>query len=250
MITADTQRSRQRGEVMDRDFGKLLADPEWKNVEKALTTHGLKLGAPRYPYVGPNYDLAIDGRPLRLLVVGLDWFEERTVDRASHGKWILAQDNEPKGSHWLATTNVVWAALSDSGPPDGWPRMIEVNGRQVNASSCFAFTNLFVRSRGIGVGANSKRWTNGTLGMATRALLETIRMLEPTLIVCQTTQASRVLGAHLEPVDGTHYRLNGADCLLYGHPSSRQRGKSWRTWDSTYFQERVLPDIRQFTRDG
>ena len=245
MITAQADLSRQRGEAIDQKIGQMLADPEWRDVEKALTTHGLKLGAPRYPYVGPNYDLTIDGRPLRLLVVGLDWFEENTIDRTTHENWILAEDNHPKGSHWLATTNVVWAALSDKCPPEDWPRMVNVNGQQVNASSCFAFTNLFIRSRGIGVGANSKRWTNRTLGVATKILLETIHILEPTLIVCQTAQAWRVLGEHLEPVNGTtRYRLKGADCLLYGHPSSRKRGKSWRTWSSTYFQDCVLPEVR------
>lgn len=248
MIKADTEKSRQRGEAIDREIGNLLADPAWNEIEKALTTHQWSLGEPRFPYVGPNYDLTIDGRPLRLLVVGLDWYEKKEVSRAEHEASILGAAKAPSASHWLATINVVWAALSKSSPPEEWPRFVDVNGRPEDASSCFAFTNLFIRSRGVGVGSTSKRWTNGTLCMATNVLLETIRILDPTLIVCQSKQAWRVLGGHLQPgTNEHHWRLNNADCLLYGHPSSRQRGMSWRTWDSAYFQAQVLPDVQRLT---
>lgn len=126
-------------------------DPRWGEIEASLEGYPDRaFGAMFGAHIGSNYALRLDGRPIRLLVVGKDSYEK--ADRGVHEPNEFIENYKKgltsgHGPNWAGVQTVVWNVLQrGSELPKTLPYYVEVDGDSVPWLSCAAFTNRYQRA--------------------------------------------------------------------------------------------------------
>lgn len=232
-------------------------------------------------HVGSCYDLAVGGRALRLLVIGQEFgrkpdsipiggratgagdvvtVEERHADLVGfRGGQSFTERNAHMRGTSLAVRTVLESATGDSDPGASTDREGEFfrddQGVAFHMFDAFAFTNMLLCS------ANLPGRTKGvpTVEMrrnCRRHLQETIRLLEPTVVVVQKAPTVAFTPAWLGPLVRNKRRpgrssnlwraeVGGVETLLVvvNHPSAGNANVGWQWPTFPYWADVVRPAL-------
>jgi hypothetical protein len=227
-------------------------------------------------HVGSRFDLRIDGRPLRVVVVGQEsgWIKDtdsnqtgRRVTLAQRRADIAegsglncryyAHDGYPaRNPHMRGTTSALRVIFGGAPGEDFSGEWVApANGRPFHLFDGFALVNLLlcsVSTAGALSQGASTRLMRANCGEHFRA---TLAVLEPTLVVVQGRLAAdatkavlrrtRVLSDHLYASE-----LAGAPVLVaaFSHPSARGEARWGDRLDQPYLTDVVTPTLRRATR--
>jgi hypothetical protein len=204
--------------------------------------------------VGPCYDLAtVDGVPLRILVVPMesggsnpDYQHINVAERTSHVEAAGAKPFRDRNPHMKGVALALRLAF---GLPVDDPKaeyLQFTDGTTAQLFSCFAMTNLLLCSA-VAAGTMSSRSTAVMRANCARHLVETVKILQPTLVISQGQGLDTTLRASLGVTATVNPNL--ADCTLHGnrftwvslyHPT-----RNWSALSHPYLHEVVVPTISQ-----
>lgn len=230
----------------------------------AATSRGSDFREGQLSHVGLHYDLFENGTPLRVLVLGLETgrpdqhvsLEARRQQQNS----VINLAFRDRHSHMLGTTSALRAAfgreLGDDRPGEFLP--IANLSSPEHVMQCYALVNKRLCSAVKPVGQqNNRRFKATAVPAMDQACLPhlaaTIRILEPTLVVLQSTSLRKLITPHLkhaDRIDPANERLEYAEfagvpttIASFSHPAAHHPqnwGSSHRT---NYAREVVQPTL-------
>lgn len=211
-------------------------------------------------HVGRNYDLEINGKPLRIVIVGQEYGHwHRFVSLAGRTEMIATTSANARfagrNPHMRGTTSLLRLIL---GREIGNDREGEQLGdghlfdgfALVNALLCSSLDAPRDPSQ---FGGGSGRSTSTMRRNCSTHFLRTLEILEPNLIVLQGQGVRQWVGGDLHvgqrgAVQATG-RINGhdVDVLTFDHPSAGGQSGYWgRSTRSAYLRETVVPAVAQW----
>lgn len=120
------------------------------------------------------------------------------------------------------------------------------DGTAAQLFSCFAMTNLLLCSA-VAAGTMSSRSTAVMRANCARHLVETVKILQPTLVISQGKGLDKTLRASLGVTVTVNPNL--ADCTLQGNRftwvSLHHPTRNWSALSHPYLHEVVIPTINQ-----
>lgn len=219
-------------------------------------------------HVGQHYDLIVDGRKLRIVVVGQEYgsshrcvdLERRTrmIDRSREGGF------KGRNPHMRGTTSLLRLLLGRHAGRDWEGEGLRFAHAQPvgHIFDGFALVNFLLctalkkprTSDGSGKGCSSPKMRQN----CAEHFQATLEILAPTVLVAQGQGVRSWMGRALRlgrkadarydgPVAPENTRLAGrrVDVLTFNHPSARGQA-GWRSPDSKYLKEVVEPTIRRW----
>lgn len=215
-------------------------------------------------HVGMNYDLEVDGEPLRIVVVGQEYGHwHRFVSLAKRSEMVAGRSSiigfKGRNPHMKGTTSILRLLLGRE-PGD------DVAGEKLGDGHLFdgfALVNALLCSSldaprdpsqfGGGKGCSSPTMRRN----CTTHFMHTLGILDPTLIVLQGQGVRKWVGDDLGigssgPVQST-CTINGHDVtvLTLNHPSAGGTSGYWgNSVKSKYLLETVAPAIKAATTCG
>lgn len=197
--------------------------------------------------VGPCYDIEANGRPFRVLVIPMETGttnQHTTVERRTEA--VLEAIDGRRKAHMHG---VMFALRLAFGIPYREEKEhIEFSNDDTPAHlyESYAMANLLLCSA-VAMGTKSSKSTGVMRGSCSRHMRETIRILEPTLVISQGVGLDETLRASLgvtRPID-EHVAM----CELDGNPfvwvSLRHPTRNWSSANQPYLNSVVVPAITQ-----
>ena len=256
----------------------LLSDQEFhcQHVEscRASTKHGHHFHEGTMSHVGHRYDLAINGKPLRVMVVG----QESGLPKDPHSPWIshvsirsryeqvhdgaglrrryYAGDGFPgRNPHMRGTASLLRLLTGTVPGADYEGEFVQpVNGRRFHCFDGFALVNRLLCSTGP-TGTSQGTPTGEMLKNCARHFTATIEILEPTIVVLQGHRVAKSVEQILVPRrrygDHLYEAKCGDDRMLvcsFSHPSAHGALRWGDNPDAAYLEEIVAPTIRRALR--
>lgn len=219
-------------------------------------------------HVGEHYDLTVDGRELRIVVVGQEYGSwHRCVTREER----KAMGDRSKGfkgrkPHMRGTTSLLRLLLGRPAGSDCEGELLRFPHPQpvghifdgyalVNFLLCSALKEVRLDDRSARGSSSPTMRQN-----CTKHFRATLEILEPTVIVAQGLDVRDWMGAALglekrvrplpfERVPPEHTRLDGrtVDLITFAHPSAGNPYNWWgNSLDSRYLKKVVEPTIRSW----
>lgn len=208
-------------------------------------------------HVGHHYDLRLDGRPLRILVVAMETGRSRENvgldERRAEVMASAALAFPARNPHMRGVASALRLAVGREPGPDRDGELLRLPGRfrSVHLFDAYAMANLRLCSAT--VAGSAKSLGNPTMSRnCLPHLSATIRILQPTLCIVQGVEVHRTLatvmtnrqrlGSHLERA-----RIAGVDTLVAGftHPSAMRLTDHWgRLTSAPYLTGTVVPTLR------
>jgi hypothetical protein len=215
----------------------------------------LVYAAGQLSHVGRHYDISVAGRPLRILVLGMDTGRaDSGVTMATRREQVYERIPEPftrRNPHMRGTTLALRALLGSEDWPTRAGEYFEFHGEPVHVLDGYAMANLRLCSA---IDAGSTR-SRGTPVMGRNCLPQlraTIAILEPTVIVIQGLNVRREADALIRRVRALSTELELAEVAdmpvvlaSFMHPSYPGPTGNWSWPTSPYFVDRVLPALRR-----
>jgi len=276
-ITVDLKRSRQRIAQLRRYVARnLLHDDDFlcsyfRDCKRSRRP-GDAFREGTMSHVGRHFDLQLNGRPLRIVVVGQEsgWARRpafrRRVNMAQRSAAVLGgsgvdhryyadAEHGPRNPHMRGTTSALRVIFGQGLGSDWHDEWIQpANGGPFHIFDGFALVNRLLCSASP-VGSSQGRPTKTMLANCLEHFEATLRILEPTLIVLQGSLVAKSLETALPAVKwrGDHLyttSYDGGEALVctFSHPSA-QRDKRWGdSLTAPYLNEVVVPTLRRATR--
>ena len=199
--------------------------------------------------VGPYFDLAVDEKPLRVLVIPMEFGSDESgisfTDRTSNVADMASQKQFQQLNPHMR--GVVFTLQLAYGLPAGesGANVLNIEGHgEVHLFKAYAMVNLLWCSAVRGT-TMSSRSTGLMRASCSRHMRATIDILKPTLVISQGSGLDETLRASLgvrEPVN-PHI----AECELDGNKfvwaSLRHPTLHWHSTKYTYFRDVVAPTI-------
>jgi hypothetical protein len=206
-------------------------------------------------FLGRHYDLAVEGVPLRILVlgmdtgrtdasVGLDQRRQQIYDR-------IPETFNKRNSHMRGTTlalRVLLGCESWDTPADEY---LALDGARVHVLDAYAMANLRLCSATKPPSTNSRATTMMSRNCL-RHLRTTIELLEPTIVVTQSVairtriasliRQQETVTSHLEVVELAGVR--GVLLAAFSHPTAREPN-AWSSPRRRYFREVVRHTLQE-----
>ncbi len=218
-------------------------------------------------HVGPYYDLTLDGRHLRIAIVGQERAgEPARVSRAERYQMIMssalekrfAADGEhgARDSHMKGTTSALRLLFGQGLGADHASEFIYFpDGEACHLFDACALTNLVLCSAHSEGGGSAGRSTATMRENCSAHFRRTMEILEPTVIIVQGKDAGRwVLSAfdEVESLGGPLKRVtlgeNAALLAVFTHPAARHP-HNWGASERTpYLRQTVKPAIERMRR--
>ena len=204
--------------------------------------------------VGAHYELADDGRPLRVLVVPMVTGRARahvSVDeRTGEVMNVMERPFRQRNPHMRGVTLALRLAFGHSLDEDEEGEWITaVDGQRFHVLDAYAMANLLLGSA-VQLDTPNSRSTSVMRSNCSRHMGETVRLLAPTLVVSQGVNLSKPLRSLFEVV--TEHSPNLAECRLgdrdFVWADLRHPTRHWDWLSRAYLQEVVGPTLRQARR--
>lgn len=214
-------------------------------------------------HVGEHYDLYRDGEPLRVVVVGQEYGQALSlIGLAARRQMILTSSGRnssyyagagrgSRNPHMRGTTTILRLLTGGQPGDDRAGEFLALeSGERVHLFDAFALVNVLL------CGAHRPGTVSGSSTRVMRELcqrhfVETLRVLEPTVVVLQGLGVSRWTRRLFETVKplGDHAeraRFAGRDLYLcrFTHPSARGTQRWGDRLDAPYLREVVEPTVR------
>lgn len=227
-------------------------------------------------HVGAHYDLFEDGRPLRIVVVGQEsatgpariTLNARTailMDSALVRRFKADGKHQARNPHMRGTTSALRLLLRGDLGDNYDGEFIDLESGKVHVFDAFALVNVLlcgahppIAAPGEGNKYRAQTRGNSTSTMRKNCLAhfkETLRILEPTVVVLQgigVQNWTRTVFENRRPVEGTGVQLDRAEfeardlylCRL-SHPSAPGLPNWGRGFDDNYLRRTVEPTLRR-----
>jgi len=214
-------------------------------------------------HVGHHYDLHLNGRPLRIVVVGQEYGGTRTSislqDRYEElhdgsglaSRYYADSDHPPRNPHMRGTTSALRVILG-KGLGEEWDDEFvqATSGNRFHLFDAFALVNALLCSahpiRGA-QGRSSKTMRRNCV----RHFAATIAILDPTLMILQGEGVQNWIAPVLGPMDDrtenlAEAHIAGSRVLVcrFSHPSARGVLRWGDRLDRAYLREVVEPTLR------
>ena len=220
-------------------------------------------GFPFHPgqmnHLGRHYDLEVDGRPMRIVVLGQEYGQAREcVDLAGRSEMIALSAQagfRGRNPHMKGVTSTLRLLLGrELGDDEAGERLLDghiFDGfAQVNYLLCTALTTPRSKDAHGGGRGNSSVAMQRNCG---RHFLRTMEILEPTVIVVHGLALRRwmtnalPLPQECNTAEVVEIAGKRADLLTFTHPSAGGHSGWWGTTPRTrYLRETVAPAIKGF----
>ncbi len=236
----DRRSTDERRKAIDSYFRGLESDTGLQaGMETSSSDKECLHGALVSPHVGNAFDLKWCEKSHRLLIVGRDAYYEDPVRIEERRRHFLNNTKEERrkrlNPHIRGTEQILRVFLGLPLGREPEDTKITVSGEVTNIYDCFAATNFFPKSRVAKTNKTSSKATKEMRPAGQRILEETVRVLEPTVVIFQGV---RLLDYFLyEPV-----KIDNAIALqAFSHPSYRRNPWGWGS--GGYFKTVVLPHL-------
>ena len=217
-ITSDRTRTAQRVEELTAYFREAVFRDDKAFVcaseTECCASRGLEpLIRGQLHHVGTDYDLSMDGRPLRVAVIGQEYggghefvtLERRSAEIAeSRARRFKAGNGiEARNPHMRGTTSVLRLLFGRGlGTDYESEQLVLEGGRQVHIFDCFALTNFLLCSAVSQATKTRGKSTDTMRRNCTRHFRRAMEILEPTVLVLQSKWfRPDVIGAFDGPPD-------------------------------------------------
>ncbi|HEX9236314.1 MAG TPA: hypothetical protein VF972_08545 [Actinomycetota bacterium] len=214
-------------------------------------------------HVGRHYDLALDGRPLRIVVVGqedggartlisLDQRYEEIHDTSGMARRYYAEPSHPaRNPHMRGTTSVLRVILGQGLGANWEEEFVQtLGGERFHVFDAFALVNALLCGAHP-VGSAQGRSTKVMRRNCLRHFAATMQILEPTLMVLQgegvQSWIGPVLGVMAERTENlgeAHVAGNRVLVCRFSHPSAHGVLRWGDRLDAPYLREVVEPTLR------
>jgi hypothetical protein len=220
-------------------------------------------------HVGHHYDLTLDGKPLRVVVVGQEYGVVKGTDAPSRislderywrihdrsglqRRYYADPTHEPRNPHQRGTTSAL-RVIFGKGLGTDWDEefLQSADGERFHMFDAFALVNVLLCSNfrpTKNKGASTEIMRHNCL----RHFAATMQILEPTLMVLQGKGVQGWIAPVLGMLtDRTPYlaegQLNGGRVLVcrFSHPSAQSKTLSWGHGNAPYLHEVVEPTLRE-----
>lgn len=264
-------RTQERIERLSAFLGAhVLADGQFR-CRHAAACRASRPGIPFYEgqlhHVGPHYDLEIEGRPLRIVVLGQDYGHgEARVGMARRSEMISRSASfqfadRGRNPHMKGTASILRLLLGREPGRDRAGELLAL-GQQTHVFDAFALVNFLMCSAIRPDGKDRSHFDETFVGagksdaspLMRRNCAEYLRpvleILEPTVLIVQAKGvrewAAKSLGLPVKGEVFERIRIGGSavDVLTFVHPSAQGAGYWGRAPDSRYILEVVGPVIR------
>ena len=270
--------SRRRAERLQSYLTENVWDPEtpksWSNFcceyktacKGSAMRRGAEFLAAQGHAVGPYYDLStLTGVPHRVLIVPMEvgggrdkitGKEPRFTDVKGRTAGVLQSSLLPFAQRHAHMQGVTLALQLAFGLPVAGPEHLSLtNGESVHVFDAFAMTNLLMCSSVATKDSQASKSTATMRKSCANHLVETVTILQPTLVISQgwglvdtlwdSLGVTRQVNLDLGLCYLTHCELNGHRFVwlaLY-HPT-----RFWSSPNQGYFKETVAPAIKEARR--
>ena len=221
---------------------------------------------PRYEFnegqlshIGKHYDLVLDGRETRIVVVGQEYApsdpplvglgkRRAQIEAAGHRGW------RGRNVHMRGTTSILRCLLGREPGTDTAGEQLFPDPPGAHLFDGFALVNRLLCSA-ISVELGKGRSSGVMRRNCSRHFVATLEILEPTILVIQGKGVRSWItgdGIGLPPprsvlVERAEIGETEADVLTFVHPSARGSDGGWgRSHQSNYLGETVIPSIREW----
>lgn len=221
-------------------------------------------------HVGRRYDLAVRGKPLRIMVVGQEsglpadpnspWASRVTLsarhqqvhdDSGLQRRYYASGDYPGRNPHMRGTTSLLRIILGAGAGVDYDGEFVQpANGRRFHCFDGFALVNRLLCSTGP-MGTSNGSPTSAMFKNCGGHFVTTVSILEPTLVILQgkavansvqpLLASSRTYDEHLQRA---HIGNNSMLVCSFSHPSSRGAQRWGDKPNAEYLQQVVAPTIR------
>lgn len=237
-----------RREVMNDDFVCM------RHTDCKASATGRAFYEGQLHHLGTHYDLEIDGRPMRIVIVGQEYGSDTPlVDLDQRHETILKSASlgwRGRNPHMKGTTTLLRLLHGrDPGKDDEGEQLLLESGETIHLFEGFALANYLLCSA-VREGSTHGQATDTMRHNCARHFKQAIEILEPTLIVLQGYGVRQwIAKAYACPWNrGNDERLNlegrQTRVLTFYHPSYRKR--PWgRDLYSEYVYKAIAPVIGQ-----
>lgn len=236
----------------------------------AANSRGADFYEGQLSHVGLHYDLFENGAPLRVLVLGLETGRaDRHVSleaRRQQQDTAISLEFGSRHAHMLGTTSALRAAFGRGLGNDRTGELLPLTNAPLpqHVMQCYALVNKRLCSAVKPVDSgNSRKFKAMGVPAMDRACLPhlaaTIRIMEPNLVILQSTSLRKLISPHLrqaERIDPTNEHLEyaefaGVDTAIasFSHPAAhapQNWGSSYRNIYATDVVEPTLATARSF----
>ena len=272
MIRSDPEKTKERIRRLEGYIRKNLLSAEGAFIcDRFSQCRESRSGFPFYPgqmsHIGDHYDLVVDGRPMRIVLVGQEYGQAKKCVGLSARSEMIARSAykgfRGRNPHMKGTSSTLRLLLGqEPGNDEEGERLLDghiFDGfALVNYLLCTALEEPRSREqdiRGAGRGHSSPVMRQN----CARHFRSTLEILEPTVIVAQGTGVRKWMSNALPippmPKDGNHETVSIAgqrvDLFTFAHPSAGGKPGFW--WgnrkdprSSDYLMETIAPAIRAF----
>ena len=262
MIRSNPEQTRRRIQLLDDYIRQgLLSGGSFSCTHFGQCRQSVR-GFPFYEgqmsHIGRHFDLNVDGRPFRMVVVGQEYGHGPScVDRASRSEMIAASAEagfKGRNPHMRGTTSILRLLLGRGAGDDAEGERL-LDGHIFDG---FALVNYLLCSaietpRDPEASGGGKGCSSPTMRRNCAAhFLQTLRLLEPTVIVAQGKGVRAWMAKALSlPARGPTTEIVDIDgrpvsLLSFTHPSAISERGWGRSLRSDYLWQTVVPTIRTF----
>lgn len=270
VITSDPERTKTRIARLDDYMARNILqgkDFVCSSYASCRSSHPGDFYEGQLHHVGAHYDVTLNGRPFRVVVVGQEYGNgPARVTRQARSRDIVVLTGREKhfrregthqgrNPHMRGTTSVLRLLFGRQLGADYAGELLEVDGKHLHAFEAFALVNFLLCSaidaRQGAVGSKRGKSTRIMQHNCARHFLEVLRILEPTIVVAQGQSVRRWMRSVVEPLASLsptleRVALAGHECLLasFTHPSVPSRD-NWGTDERRpYLHQVVAPTVR------
>lgn len=272
LIQSDPEKTASRIRQLDQYIRhNLLADGEFtcKHYKACRTSGPDFFYEGQMSHVGEHYDLTVNGRELRIVVVGQEYGQAyRLVDLKARTAMIDGSAKKgfaKRNPHMAGTTSILRLLLGRQAGKDGeGERLFQDRAQTGHIFDGFALVNYLLCSALTdppkGMNAGRGRSTREMHRNCAEHFLATLEILEPTVIVAEGQGVRRWIGGPLRLGEKPPVRYDGpvapetarlarkrVDVLTFNHPSAPGRSGWWgRSPNSKYLKQVVEPTMRDW----
>jgi hypothetical protein len=253
LIATDPSRTARRRQALGRYFAADVFGERGfrcthaEACRRSVTAADAQFFEGQLSYVGPHYDAALGGDPLRVLVVAMEVGSgppHITMPMRDQQVWERRdQGFRQRNPHMRGVTLALRSAFERPLDEDPAGELLDTENGPVHLFEAYAMANLVLCSAA--AGGRSSRATETMRANCVRHLAETIRILEPTLIISQGATLIPEL-TRLIDVDERHSEVVAAGGVG-GHRfiwvALRHPTHNWDWLSRPYLREVAAPAI-------
>lgn len=221
-------------------------------------------------HVGQHYDLSVDGRPLRIVIVGQEYangpsrvtladrYQDIPIRSGLQKRFKSDGLYEGRNNHMRGTTSVLRLLLGRNPGERYDEEFWDIGGRRIHVFDMFALVNFLLCSaidaKESATGSKHGRSTPIMRRHCGRHFVRAIEILEPTVVIVQRKDVLRWMASIMtdERVQSEtlrNARIGNHRTLIatLSHPSA-QGTYNWATLSRPYLQDVVVPTVMQARR--